>query len=50
MIEIPHKVEGYHILHQTVSKDESKIAVAIGKRLIKEKVKILDIAIYKRDD
>lgn len=33
----------------TVSKDETRIGVALGRKLIKDKQEITDIAIYKRN-
>lgn len=47
--QIPNRDKGVEILYQTVSKDEKKIGVAIGKKLIKDEVSITEIAIYKKN-
>ena len=45
--QIPNRDKGAEILYQTISKDEKKIGVVIGKKLVKDQVKITEIAIYK---
>ena len=48
-MQIPNRDKGIEILYQTMTKDEDRIGVTIGRRLIKGQVQITEIAIYKRN-
>ena len=48
--QVPNRAKGAEILYQTVSQDEKKIGVVIGKKQIKDEVDITEIAIYKMNN
>ena len=45
---MPTREEGIEILYMCVSNDDQKIGVALGKKQIKNKQYITEIAIYTR--
>lgn len=45
---VPTREEGIEILYLTVSKDDKKIGLALGKRMVKDHIYISEIAIYER--
>lgn len=45
---VPTREEGIEILYLAVSKDDQKIGVALGKRLIKNRQHLSEIAVYNR--
>lgn len=46
---MPIQDESVHILYMTVSKDEKKIALALGKTIIKDHKKIQEIVVYQKN-
>lgn len=48
-LSIPNSNDGLEILHLAVSHDESKIGVAIGNKLIRDQIKVSEIAIYGKN-
>lgn len=45
---VPSREEGIEILYMCVSHDDQKIGVALGKKMIKNKQYITEIAVYTR--